>query len=216
MRGRHFSTLNTSLGDLINFAYGLHARQITGGPAWLSTDKYDLSANPEGEGMPNDRQLKTMVQKLLAERFQLTFHKDKKELSVYALVVTKTGAKMTKNESDPNGLPGLGFRGLGALIVRNGNMDDFSKIMQDPVLDRPVIDKTGLSGRYDFTLNWTPDQFQFSAMQGAGAPPSPSTTADALPELFTAIQQQLGLKLEATKAPVEVIVIDKAEKPSGN
>ena len=79
-------------------------------------------------------------------------------------------------------------------------------------LGRPVIDKTGLAGRFDFTLTWTPDQFQFASMQGIPAP----KTDDALPELFTAIQQQLGLKLDATKASVEVIVIDKAEKPSAN
>jgi hypothetical protein len=113
VNGRHFSTINTSLSDLITFAYGLHARQITGGPAWLETEKYDLAAQPDGEGQPNDKQWKMMVQKLLADRFKLTFHRDKKELSVYAIVVGKTGPKLTKSEGDPNGLPGLFFRDSG-------------------------------------------------------------------------------------------------------
>ena len=93
VRDNRFSTLNTSLSDLTTFAYGLHARQITGGPAWVETERYDLAAKPEGEGQPNDKQWKIMLQKLLADRFKLTFHRDKKELSVYAIVVGKNGPK---------------------------------------------------------------------------------------------------------------------------
>src|SRR5580658_2326891 len=107
--------MNTSLSDIITFAYGLHARQITGGPAWTESDKYDLAAKPDGEGQPDDQQWKTMVQKLLADRFKLTFHREEKELSVYAIVVGKTGPKLTKSDGDPNGLPGLFFRRLGVL-----------------------------------------------------------------------------------------------------
>ncbi len=214
VRGRQFSTLNTSLSDLITFAYGLHPRQITGGPAWMESDKYDLAAKPDGEGQPNDKQWKMMVQKLLADRFKLSFHRDKKELSAYALVVGKTGPKLTKSEGDPNGLPGLFFRGLGVLPARNATMVDFAGTMQTAVLDRPVVDQTGLSGRYDFLLTWTPDETQFVGL-GVKIPPA-TDNADAPPDLFTAIQQQLGLKLESTKAPVEVLVIDQAEKPSAN
>jgi uncharacterized protein (TIGR03435 family) len=214
VRGRQFSTINTSLSDLITFAYGLHARQITGGPGWIESDKYDLAAKPDGEGQPNDKQWKTMVQKLLADRFKLTFHRDKKELSVYAIVVGKTGPKLTKSDGDPNGLPGLFFRGLGVLPARNATMADFAGTMQTAVLDRPVVDQTGLPGRYDFLLKWTPDETQFAGL-GVKVPP-PTDNADAPPDLYTAIQQQLGLKLEPTKAPVEVLVIDRAEKPSEN
>jgi hypothetical protein len=128
--GRQFSTLNTSLSDLITFAYGLHPRQITGAPGWLETEKYDLLAKPDGEGQPNDKQWKMMLQKLLADRFKLTFHRDKKELSVYALVVGKTGPKLAKSEGDPNGLPGLFFRGRGVLPARNATMADFARVMQ--------------------------------------------------------------------------------------
>jgi uncharacterized protein (TIGR03435 family) len=133
---------------------------------------------------------------------------------VYALTVGKTGSKLVKSEGDPNGLPGLFFRGLGALNVRNATMTDFTGLMQAAVLDRPVVDQTGLPGRYDFTLNWTPDETQFASM-GVSVPP-PADNAAAPPDLFTAIQEQLGLKLEATKAMVDILVIDRVAKPSAN
>jgi len=212
--GRQMFTINTSLSDLMTFAYGLHPRQITGGPAWLESEVYDLEAKPDGEGQPNDKQWKTMLQKLLADRFKLTFHRDKKELSVYAIVVAKGGPKLTKSEGDPNGLPGLFFRGLGVLPARNANMADFAGVMQGAVLDRPVVDQTGLQGRFDFTLTWTPDEFQFTSL-GVRVP-HPTDDPAAPPDLFTAIQQQLGLRLESTKAPAEVLVIDRVEKPSAN
>jgi len=214
VRGRNFSTVNTSLSDLITFAYALHARQITEGPAWLESEKYDLTAKPDAEGQPNDKQWKTMLQKLLADRFKLTFHRDKKELSVFAIVVGKNGPKLTKSAGDPNGLPGLFFRGLGDLPARNATMADFAGVMQTAVLDRPVVDQTGLSGRFDFELKWTPDETQFGGL-GVRVP-APSDDPSAPPDLFTAIQQQLGLKLQPTKAPVEVLVVDRVEKPSEN
>jgi uncharacterized protein (TIGR03435 family) len=214
VRGCQFSTINTSLSDLITFAYGIHAKQILSGPGWLETEKYDLAAKPNGEGQPNDKQWKTMIQKLLAERFKLAFHRDKKELGVYAIVVGKNGPKMTKSEGDPNGLPGLFFRGLGVLPAINATMADFAGVMQSAVLDRPVVDHTELTGRWDFTLTWTPDEFQFGGL-GIKVPP-PSKDAAAPPDLFTAFQEQLGLKLESTKAPAEVLVIDHVEKPTEN
>ena len=215
VQNRQFSTINTTLNDLITFAYGIHAKQITGGPAWLETEKYDLAAQPNGEGQPNDRQWKGMVQKLLADRFKLTFHRDKKELSVYAITVGKNGPKLTKSEGDPNGLPGLFFRGLGVLPARNATMADFAGVMQGAVLDRPVVDQTGLTGRWDFVLTWTPDEFQFGGL-GMRPPPPPANNAAAPPDLFTAFQEQLGLKLESTKAQAEVFVIDRVAKPTEN
>jgi uncharacterized protein (TIGR03435 family) len=207
-------TLNTPLSFLISFAYGMHAKQIIGLPAWADTAKFDITAQPDTEGRPTDKQLKGMLQKLLADRFKLTFHQDKRELSVYVLSVNKTGQKLTKSEGDPNGLPGLFFQGLGKLNVRNATMKDFTGLMQNAVLDRPVVDQTELAGRFDFTLNWTPDDSQFGGM-GAKVPP-PTDSADAPPNLYTAIQEQIGLKLEATKAPADVLVIDHVEEPSAN
>jgi uncharacterized protein (TIGR03435 family) len=215
VQGRRFTTLNTSVSDLITFAYDLHARQISGGPGWIEVDKFDVAGEPDTEGVPNPRQLKLMIQKLLADRFQLTFHRDKKELSVYALTVAKAGPKLTKNEGNPNSLPSLGFGRLGQLVVRNASMADFTSVMQTTALDRPVVDQTGLAGRFDFTLNWTPDEFQFAGMNRAGAPPAPEN-GEAPPDLYTAIQQQIGLKLESMKAPAEVLVIDRVQKPSEN
>jgi uncharacterized protein (TIGR03435 family) len=214
VNGRQFTTLNTTLTDLITFAYGVHAKQVTNGPAWMETEKYDLAAQPGGDGQPNDKQWKGMVQKLLADRFKLAFHRDKKELGVYAITVGKGGPKLTKSEGNPSGLPGLFFRGLGNLPATNATIADFAGVMQGAVLDRPVIDQTGITGRYDFTLIWTPDEFQFGGM-GAKVPP-PANNAAAPPDLFTAIQEQLGLKLESTKAPAEVFVVDSAAKPTDN
>ena len=216
MRGpKEFVTINTSLNDLITFAYGIHVRQISGAPAWFESDLYDITAKPEADGLPNRTQLEGMLKKLLTDRLKLAFHREKKELSVYAITAGKTEVKLTKSNGDPNGLPGLGFRGLGDLAARNANMTDFASLLQAAVLDRPVVDQTGLSGRFDFTLKWTPDEFQFRSF-GAQLPRPPADAADAPPDLLTAVQQQLGLKLVGTKAPVEMFIIDHVEKPSAN
>jgi uncharacterized protein (TIGR03435 family) len=214
VQGRTFSTLNTTLSDMVAMSYGIHARQLTGAPAWVDTEKFDMSGQPDQPGTPSLDQWKLMIQKLLADRFKLTFHRDKKELPVYALVVDKAGPKLTKNDSDPNGLPGLFFRGLGVLPVRNATMGEFAGTMQAGVLDRPVVDQTKLEGRYDFTLTWTPDETQFGGL-GIRVPP-PADNAAAPPGLFTAIVEQLGLRLESAKIPTEVLVIDRVEKPTEN
>jgi len=218
IRGRELLTLNTTVTDIITFIYGVHPRQISGGPSWMDSEKFDINAKPDGEGQPNLDQYKTMVKKLLADRFKLAFHHDKKELTVYAITVARGGPKLTKSEGNPNGPPALFFRGLGVLPARNANMEEFAGVMQGAVLDRPVVDQTGLTGKFDFTLQWTPDETQFAALRGGGPPPPqpPSDTADARPDLFTAMQQQLGLKLESTRAPADVLVIDHVEKPSEN
>jgi uncharacterized protein (TIGR03435 family) len=214
VRNGQFSTVNTTLADLITFAYGIHTKQITGAPAWVESEKFDIAAKPGGEGQPSQKQWKGMVEKLLAERFGLAFHRDKKELGVYAIVLGKGGPKLTKSEGNSSGLPSLFFRGLGVLPAANATMSDLAGVMQGAVLDRPVVDQTGLTGRWDFTLTWTPDEFQFGGM-GAKVPP-PANNAAAPPDLFTAFQEQLGLKLEATKAMAEVFVIDKVAKPTEN
>jgi uncharacterized protein (TIGR03435 family) len=213
-RSGMLNTTSTTVSDLIKFAYDLHPRQITRGPAWLESEKFDVTAKPDTAGIPNPKQLKVMVQKLLKERFQLTFHTEKKELSVYAVTVSKTGAKLTKNETGGN-LPGYGG-GRGTFNVRNSTIAEFGSILQANILEQPVVDQTGLgSTRYDFILKWTPDPSQ-SQIAGPAPGPAPADGADVPPDIFTAFQQQLGLKLENTKAPVDVIVIDRLEKPSEN
>ncbi len=212
--GNLFTTTNTTLSDLVKFAYGVHLKQVTGGPAWTEADRFDISGKPDRAGIPNLAQLRTMVQKLLAERFQLTFHREQKELSVYAITVAKTGLKLTKTEGAAGNLPGFGGRGPGNIVVRNATMVEFASFLQGQILERPVVDHSGLPDRYDFTLKWTPDSAQLAAL-GPNAPP-PSTDPEAPPDFFAAALQQLGLKIESTKAPVEVLVIDKVQKPSEN
>ena len=214
VRGRELVVVNFTLNDLIKFAYDVQEKQIVGGPDWVGSDKFDVNAQPDVPGMPNEQQMKTMIQKMLADRFQFKFHPDKKEMSAYVLTVGKDGPKMTKNTDDPNGLPGLFFGPLGVLHVRNATMANFTSLMQATVLDRPVVDQTGLDGRWDFILKWTPDESQFAGM-GIKVPP-PSDAADAPPPLFTAIQEQLDLKLEAEKTAVGVLAIDHVDHPSPN
>jgi uncharacterized protein (TIGR03435 family) len=214
VRGGSFVTINTTLMDLIKFAYGVQDKQVENLPDWASSQKYDLDGKPDVPGMPNPDQLRDMVKQALADRFQLKFHEEKKDMSAYVLSVAKGGEKMEKAAPDSGSLPGLFFRGLGVLTVRNATMEDFCHLMQSAVLDRPVVDQTALTGRYNFLLKWTPDESQFGGL-GVKVPP-PSDAADAPPPLYTAIVEQIGLKLEAGKAPVRVLVVDHVDHPSAN
>lgn len=216
-RGTHFLTFNTNMNDLIAFAYGLHSKQIVGGPDWFATQLYDIDGVPDAPGRPSLKQMGLMVQKLLADRCQLKFHHETRELSVYAITVAPGGPKLTKTTlTDPN-QQGFNFRGLGDLIVRNMNMTEFASWMQSGVMDKPVVDQTGLKDKYDFDLKWTPDDSQFQQFRGAvNMNTPPNTDPNAPPSLYTAVQETLGLKIESTKAPDDVIVIDHVEKPSAN
>jgi uncharacterized protein (TIGR03435 family) len=215
-RGRTFSTVNTSLVDLIVYAYDVHAKQVLGGPDWIGKDKYDISGVPDHEGAPSHRQWQMMMQKLLADRFQLVFHHDKRDLNVYILSVAKGGprnlTKSDKTDADGFSVPVGQVPGGFTTRITNANMGDFASFaLQGAVLDRPVLDQTGIVGRYDFTLTWA----QLGTEFGGNLPP-PKPVDNPPPNLFTAIQEQLGLKLEAVKAPADVMVIDKAQKPSPN
>jgi uncharacterized protein (TIGR03435 family) len=213
MRGpRQFITINMSLNDLISFAYGVHIRQVTGGPSWLESEFFDITAEPEAEGSPNRKQLEGMLQALLTDRFKLTFHHDKKELTVFTLVVAKNGSKLIPSAGDPKGLPGVGMTAIGHMFASNAQMSDITGFLQSVVLDRPVVDQTELKGRFDLQMKWTPDETQFGGRGGTAKNDAP----DAPPELFTAIQEQLGLQLKSAKIPVDVLVIDHVEKPSEN
>ena len=215
--GHEVLTINTNLDDLLALAYGVHTKQIVNAPGWANTDLYDVVGLPDAPGRPDIKQMGIMVQKLLVNRFQLKIHRETRVLSVYAITVVKDGPKLTKDAGPANGTPAFFFTALGDLHVRNMTMKDFASWMQASVLDRPVVDQTGLAARYDFTLNWTPDDSQFTQFRGTGVvvPPN-NNAANAPPNLYTAIQQQLGLKIEATKAPDEVIVIDHVDHPSPN
>ena len=208
IQGRRFSTFHTSLADLVQFAYGLHPRQIANGPGWLTSAQFDVTGTAEGDAKPSEQEWMKMMAALLAERFQLRFHLEKRELSAYAIVVERNGQKLKPSVGDPKGLPSLGFHGRGQLIARNVNIADLAWELQSAVLDRPVVDQTGLTSRFDFTLAWTPDEFQSPAVVGANG-----ATDEAFPNLFTAIRQQLGLRLGATKSRVDVMVVEHAALP---
>jgi uncharacterized protein (TIGR03435 family) len=213
-KGRHLMIVNGSLQDMIVFAFSLQLKQVVGAPEWTANDRYDVDAVPDQPGTPSLEQMRNMLRKLLVERFKLTIHHEKREMSAYLLTVGKTGQKLTPSQIKGT-LPGFGASpGTGGLTLHlvNGTMGDFTSFLQMQVLDKPVVDQTGIEGRFDSNVTFTPDQTQFN-----GQPPKlpPADVPDA-PDLFTAIQQQLGLKLAAEKIAVDVIVIDHVEKPSPN
>jgi uncharacterized protein (TIGR03435 family) len=179
-----------SLQALIWFAYDVEDYRISGGPKWLTTDKFDIVYEPSGP------QAKLMLRTLLAERFKLVVHTETRQMPVYALVVAKGGSKMEKADAP------AGSGGGPAMIQGTMEMSTLADNYLSSTLRRRVIDQTGLTGAYKLSLKWTPDD--------------KPVTDNSPPSLFTAIQEQLGLRLESTKGPVEIFVIDHAEKPSEN
>jgi uncharacterized protein (TIGR03435 family) len=216
-----FAAKNQTLKALIAVAYNLTAGEISGEPTWVDSDHYDIFAEiPSKIRTPFDAP-RTVLQKLLADRFKLTFHREQKEITIYTLTVAESGSKL--KESSTVSSRAFSGRSLGpqvGIVVypesillpgHNATMADLSSVLQRFALDCPVIDKTGLSGKYNFDLRFTPDSSQF---QGTFREMNIDNFAD--PNLFTAIQEQLGLKLEPTKRLTEVIVIDSIERPSAN
>ena len=216
--GTHTTTWHTNVDDLIAVAYGLHAKQIVGAPDWLGTDLYDIDGKADVPGKASLRQIGEMLQGLLADRFALKFHREQRELSVYAIQVVAGGLKIKETAAGPNDPQRTLMPGFGDLYAGNMTMKQFASWMQTAVMDRPVIDQTRLTARYDFHLKWTPDDSQFAQWRGTNGPVQPRTgdNPNAAPNLYTALQEQLGLKFTKTKAIVDVIVIDHVEKPSAN
>jgi uncharacterized protein (TIGR03435 family) len=205
--GRHFTADNVSLLRLIQYAYQLQSRQILDARAWADTTKFDIAGVPDTPGQPNWDQQREMYQKLLEDRFRLSIHREKKEFPVYALRLGKNGLKLTKRNGDPEdreyGFVNSGPHGGVTFTYVNVTMKDFLvSLMSWDVKDRQVVDQTGLTGRYDFSLTYASDIL--------------APNAGTAPDIFHAVQQQLGLKLVPTKAPVEVIVIEHVERPSLN
>jgi uncharacterized protein (TIGR03435 family) len=199
-----FSAINITILSLMQWAYGMPERQILDGPPWLGTTRFDIQAKDDtGDQMKRltweqGSELKRrMVQALLADRFQLKLHQETRTLSAYDLVVSKGGSKLQSSQAHGKsvGTSRTYFNGQG--LTTTLIAQELSRIA-----GRAVIDKTNLTGRYDFKLQWTPDD----------AP----ATEDSAPSLFTAIQEQLGLKLEPAKEPVPVLVIDHVDLPTPN
>jgi uncharacterized protein (TIGR03435 family) len=215
--GRHVLAYNISVGELIVYAYGLHEKQIvkpTGdASSSLLATHFDIDGLPDIEGHPDRTQSRLMFQKLLTSRFKLTFHNESRELPAYAIQIAKGGPKLDLTVNKPGDGMNFSYNCQVLLTVRNASVADVAKGMQEAFMDRPVVDQTGLNGRYDFKLRWTPDESQ------TYCPSDPARSRDdpkARPGLYTAIQEQLGLKLTPTKAPVQVMVIDHLETPSEN
>jgi uncharacterized protein (TIGR03435 family) len=187
---------NVTLKACIVWAFGMTDAQVSG-PTWLESERFDIVAKAEsGEPRP------PMLQAVLADRFKLTTHRETKEQTLYELVVAKNGSKLKK--ADP-GEDDMTSR-RGHLKATRVSMDRLARFLSGPNirLGRPVVDKTGLDGVFDFTLEWTLD---------SEAEKSP----DHPPSIFVALQEQLGLKLEARKGPVEVLIVDHVEKvPTDN
>jgi uncharacterized protein (TIGR03435 family) len=165
-RGEDVVTSNTSLSWLITMGYNMHANQVIGAPGWFDSERFDLLGRPDTPGQPSRDQLKIMFKKLLAERFQLKFHMEKRELSAYTITVLKTGAKFEASTADPNAGLGVGF-GLApgggmTFNVRNAPFASIANALQGNLLDRPVVDLTGLTGKYDFSVKFTPDPSQLA------------------------------------------------------
>jgi uncharacterized protein (TIGR03435 family) len=209
--GNQLHTTGTSLVDLMMFAYSIHSLQILDGPPWIRSDKYDLVMQPDLPGRPSSAQMRSILQKLLADRFQLTTHHASKELDVYAIVVAKHGPHLTPTTADAIAVntATIGFDD-GAMTFRNATLPEFASLLQRYVqLEWPVVDHTHIPGKYDYKLSWTPDPSQFG-----GRSPFPFK-ADA-PDLYAAMEEQLGLDLKPTKEPTDVLVIDGVSRPSDN
>jgi uncharacterized protein (TIGR03435 family) len=226
-----FETRGQTLLALIKFSYGLNMgsdQQVSGGPKWMSTAKWDIDAKEDEQTAAalkqmsreeSTRQIRQMVAALLADRFGLVVHNESKVLSVYALVVAKGGVKMSESSDtpsasgpkDPKNWSGIRSGRRGELEAHNCTMGMFIGVAasQPEVGGRLVVDQTNLPGKYNFTLKWTPETSSGAADSAA----APDSTA---PLFLTALQEQLGLKLEPTHAPVDTIVVDAAVMPTAN
>jgi uncharacterized protein (TIGR03435 family) len=220
MQSAHrFEVKNYTANGLIAAAYDLNPRAISGGPGWSGSDRYEIMAVAPGDQRPTYDEQMAMLRKLLAERFNFTFHREKKEFSIYELTVVKGGPKFMASSAPFDEASNVtstlfpadsGGIDHALMPAHNVTMQEIASVLQRGILDRPVVDKTGLSGRYDFNLEWTPDDSQFGGQLPPGAPDSDR------PGLFTAVQQQLGLRIEPTRGFLEALVIDRLDRPSAN
>jgi bla regulator protein blaR1 len=229
--GGNLEVKNASLKQLITMAYDVREFQVSGGPGWINSDRFDIQAKSEHVEEPPDprkmtdeqrtvmeKQFKERMRSLLSDRLQLVVRKETKEMPVYFLVVGKGGSKLQPAKDDG---PQRGIRmQRGVMNGMSAQVEMLANVLANFV-GRPVIDKTGIEGKYDWKLEWTPDQGPSktgaSEPGGSGDKEAAANPPDISgPSVFTALQEQLGLKLESQKAPATMIVIDRVEKPSAN
>jgi uncharacterized protein (TIGR03435 family) len=220
--GGRFVAVNVPLRHVIRVAFQLQDDQIVGGPDWLDTDRFDIEARAAGMPGAPGIELLAMLQSLLAERFQLTTHREMRELPVFALERVRrdgelgAGLRPTTcpetaiDLSRPKPCANIST-GFGSLTLRGMPLPQFTQYLA-PSVNRVVIDRTGLDGLYDIDLKWSPEPQAAAPVPASGQP----TGNPDRPSLFTAIQEQLGLRLDSTRGPVEVLVIDTLARPTPN
>ena len=232
--GGRLNINNMSLKEMIVLAWKIQPFQISGGPAWFDSDHFDITA--KSESSPKQDDMARMLQALLMDRFQLMLHRETKELPIYALVLAKKdgklGPKLIESKAgscaqfdpakpppppEPGKPPTLGCGGMmmgpDRVTAASVGIAELTPVLSR-ILGRTVADKTGLTGKFDISMEWAPDPSQ--AVQFAPDGPRPAPRDATGPSIFTALQEQLGLKLESQKGPVEIFVIDRVEKPSDN
>ncbi len=222
-----FKCEGTTLRGLISNAYGVTGSSvkglIVGGPTWMASQAFDLQVKVDQPSIARwsnssqeavDEERRSVLRELLAERFQLKLHREPREMPAFALIVAKGGPRLqppVEETNLPAGVPNsrINHYGNGHIQGHSATLANLSRSLagESEINGRPVLDKTGLTGHYDFTLRWSPDPLPGAA---------PSDPGGQWPSLFTALEEQLGLKLTPEKAQVEIIVVDSAEKPSEN
>ncbi len=208
--GGRTTATNITVRYLIRLAYAIEDYQIQRAPRWVDSELYDIAAKSAGGKRGSMEEERSRLRGLLADRFQLATHSETREMPVYLLVVAKTGPKLTlHNDGSGSGTRG----GCGHLAGKRLTLDTIANVLSRH-FERAVLNRTGLSGKYDFELDWTPDSGPCPA--APDVPGGSPADHSALPSILTAIQQQLGLKLESAKGPVETLVIDRVERPSEN
>ena len=227
---------------LIDYAFGIHySEQLSGAPAWIASERFNVDATFDpsvGAALQkmnkDDRAVarQQMLQALLAERFKLTFHRETRQLSVYTLVAAKSAAGLREakpGDTYANGIKANDGRAMTGGVQMSSTPEGVTWVGQAIPMEllvrqlsmegrRMVVDKTGLMGSYDFTMKFTPERFgtSMASSDETGSPSAAPASGPSGPSVFTAVQEQLGLKLQSGKGPVEVIVIDHIERPSGN
>jgi uncharacterized protein (TIGR03435 family) len=206
--------VNSSLEFCVQMAFDVKYFQVAGGASWMDTEHYDIdavAAAPFTQG-----ESRVMLQALLADRFGLEIHREMRDKPGYVLVAAKGGAKLSPPIDDPSVMFSRTSTGDVTLKAPNVSMDRLASALST-TLGSIVVDKTGIDGKFNVSLQWTPDQgTQPRASKSAVMPPPPPSDTVPGPSLFTALEEKLGLKLESRKVPVEVIVIDRANRPSEN
>jgi uncharacterized protein (TIGR03435 family) len=194
---------NVTLKRCIMGAWGVGPNQISGGPAWLDSDRFEIAAKA-GQPVDDEVILNSMLRNLLAERFKLAVHRENRTVEALVLEVAKNGPKLEKTDAGEAATNSS----RGRIDARKATMDHFADVLSRQ-MDLPVINRTGLEGAFNLKLEWTPESLKPAGTGTAGA-------ATEQPSIFTAIQQQLGLRLRSEKTPVEILVVDHAERPSEN